>query len=129
MPVREIALVDCPRIKSRKKVKQEYGGVGPHAATIRRYVNANLQGMFPLKIGVKGDIPPWLCLAFESYVRIMQINSKDGEITYKKLSARINALLRHDYCQKMLQCVLLATASNLDASTMQIAGGGEGGVV
>ena len=48
----------------------------------RRYVNANLQGMSPLKIGVKGDIPPSsfnsLYLAFESYVRIMQINSKSG---------------------------------------------------
>ena len=81
-------------------------GLGP----ICRYVNANLQGMSPLKIGVKGDIPPCafksLCLAFESYVRIMQINSKDGEITYKKLLERINALLRHDYCQNMLQRVL-----------------------
>ena len=68
-----------------KKVKQEYGGVGPHAATICRYVNANLQGMSPLKIGVKGDIPPCvfktLCVTFESYVRIMQINSKEGELT------------------------------------------------
>mgnify|MGYP006174168377 FL=1 len=41
-----------------KKVKLEYSGVGPNASTIRRYVNANLQGMTPLKIGVKGDIPP-----------------------------------------------------------------------
>ena len=108
-----------------KKVKQEYGGIGPHAATIRRYVNANLQGMSPLKIGVKGDIPPCvfktLCVAFESYVRIMQINSKEGELTYKNLAARINALLRHDYKQKMLQRVLSATAKNLDASTMHVA--------
>ena len=108
-----------------KKVKQEYGGVGPHAATIRRYVNANLQGMSPLKIGVKGDIPPCafksLCVAFESYIRIMQINSKEGELTYKNLAARINALLHHDYRQKMLQRVLLATAKNLDASTMHVA--------
>ena len=41
-----------------KKVKLEYSGVGPNASTIRRYVSANLQGMSPLKIGVKGDIPP-----------------------------------------------------------------------
>ena len=42
-----------------KKVKLEYSGVGPNASTIRRYVNANLQGMSPLKIVVKGDIPRW----------------------------------------------------------------------
>ena len=95
-----------------KKVKQEYSGVGPHATTIRRYVNANLQGFSPLKIGVRGDIPSSsfqsLCLAFESYVRIMPINSKEGVITFKKLSAKINAVLRHNYRQKMLQRVLLS---------------------
>ena len=108
-----------------KKVKREFGGVGPSATTIRRYVNGNLQGMSPLKIGVKGDIPPcvfkMLCVAFESYVRIMQINSKEGELTYKNLAARINALLHHDYKQKMLQRVLSATAKNLDVSTMHVA--------
>ena len=107
-----------------KKIKAEFGGVGPHATTIRRYVNGNLQGMSPLKIGVKGDIPPCafksLCVAFERFVRIMQINSKSGEITYKKLAVRINAVLRHDYRQKMLQRVLQATAKTLDASTMHI---------
>ncbi len=49
-------------VSNRKKVKQEYGGVGPHAATIRRYVNANLQGVSPLKIGVKGDIEGVGCI-------------------------------------------------------------------
>jgi hypothetical protein len=70
-----------------KKVKQEYSGVGPHATTICRYVNTILQGFSPLKIGVRGDVPSssfqLLCLAFESYVWIMQINSKEGEITFK----------------------------------------------
>jgi hypothetical protein len=57
-----------------KKVKKEYDGVRLHPATIRCYVNANLVGMSPLKVGVKGDVPPCsfrsLCMAFESYVRI-----------------------------------------------------------
>ena len=73
-----------------EKVRKEFDGVGPHAATIRKYVNANLQGMSPLKCGVKGDVPAWafkaLCLAFESYVRIQQLNSRQNEITYKKLA-------------------------------------------
>ena len=106
-------------------VKKEYDGIGPHAATIRRYVNANLSGMSPLKPGVKGDVPAWafksLCVAFESYIRICQINSKIGEITYKKLATRINTVLKHDYRQKMLQRVLSATANNLDVSMMSVA--------
>jgi hypothetical protein len=56
-----------------EKVKKEYDGVRLHPATIRCYVNANLVGMSPLKVGVKGDVPPCsfrsLCMAFESYVR------------------------------------------------------------
>jgi len=107
-----------------KKVKREFDGVGPCAMT-SCYVNSNLQGMSPLKIGVKGDVPPCafksLCITFESFVRIMQINSKSGEITYKKLVVWINAVLHHNYGQKMLQRVLEATAKNLDASTMHIA--------
>jgi hypothetical protein len=107
------------------KVKKEFDGVGPHAATIRRYINANIAGMSPLKVGVKGDVPTCafksLCIAFESFVRIMQINSRQGEITYKKLASRINVLLRKDYRLNMLQRILLATSKNLDASTMHIA--------
>ena len=88
-------------------------GVGPSAATILRYINTNIAGMPLLKIGVKGDVPTCafklLCIAFESFVCIMQINSRQGEITYKKkLAARINALLGHNYRQKMLQRILLA---------------------
>ena len=107
------------------KVKKEFNGVGPHAATIRRYINANIAGMSPLKIGVKGDVPACafksLCIAFESFVCIQQINSRQGEITYKKLASRINALLGKDYWLKMLQRILLTTSKNLDASTMHIA--------
>ena len=100
-------------------------GVGPSAATIWRYINTNIAGMPLLKIGVKGDVPTCafklLCIAFESFVCIMQINSRQGEITYKKLASRLNVLLGKDYRLKMLQRVLLATSKNLDASTMHIA--------
>jgi hypothetical protein len=105
-------------------VQGEYDGVGPHAASIWRYVNANLVGMSPLKLGVKGDVPAWafksLCVAFKSYIQICQINSKMGEISYKKLATRINTVLKHDYRQKMLQRVLSATANNLDALRMHL---------
>jgi hypothetical protein len=81
--------------------------------------------MSPLKVGVKGDVPPCsfklLCMAFESYVWIQQLNSREGEITFKRLASRINTVLHHNYWQKMLQRVLLAMAKNLDALTMHIA--------
>jgi hypothetical protein len=122
---REKCAGGSPSRQIEAKVKREYDGIGPHAATIRRYVNANLAGMSPLKIGVKGGLPQCvfklLCIAFESFVRIQQINSCQGENSYKKLAARINTLLRHDYRQKMLQRILLATAKDLDASMMHIA--------
>jgi hypothetical protein len=61
-----------------QKVKKE--GMGTHAAMIWKYVKANIPGMSLLKPGVKGDVPPWafksLCIAFESYVCIQQINSR-----------------------------------------------------
>ncbi len=108
-----------------KKLKNQYDGVGPCHTTIWHYVNTNIAGMSPLKHGVKGDVPPCafklLCIAFKSFVCIQHINSCQGEITYKKLASRINALLWHDYQQKMLQCIVLATAKDLDALTMHIA--------
>ncbi len=112
-------------VQIEAKVKKEFDGVGLSHVTIRRYISANLAGMSPLKIGVKGDVPACafksLCIAFESFIRIQQINSRPGEITYKKLASRINALLGHNYKLKMLQRILLATAKNLDSSTMHIA--------
>jgi hypothetical protein len=61
-------------------------------------VNANIAGMSPLKPGVKGEVPAWafktLCVAFVSYVQIQQINSREGEISYKKLAQRINQVHR-----------------------------------
>jgi hypothetical protein len=108
-----------------KKVKKENNGVRPCYTTIWCYANANIAGMSPLKHGVKGDMPPCvfklLCVEFESFVCIQQINSCQGKITYKKLTARINKLLRPDYQLKMPQCILLAMAKDLDALTMHIA--------
>ena len=64
------------------KVKKEFDGVGPHAATIRRYINANIAGMSPLKVGVKGDVPTCafksLCIAFESFVHKGDTCGKNG---------------------------------------------------
>jgi hypothetical protein len=85
-------------VQIAEKVKKQYDGVGPHHATIRRYVNTNLVGMSPLKPGVKGDVRvsvfKSLCVAVTSFVCIEQINSRQGNITYKLLAAKINAMLQ-----------------------------------
>jgi hypothetical protein len=40
-----------------------------------------------------------LCLAFESYVRIQKLNSRQSKITYKKLAVKINQVdSRHGDC-------------------------------
>ncbi len=55
-----------------KRVKVEFGGVGPLSRTCQRYVENGIAGTSPLKPGVKRDIPKWaydsLCVAFERYV-------------------------------------------------------------
>ncbi len=108
-----------------QRVRNKYNSIGLHAATILCYISTNLAGMSLLKIWVKGDVPASvfksLCMAFENFIWIQQINSCEAEITYKKLLLQINTMLRHDYWQKMLQCILSATANSLDALTMHIA--------
>ena len=81
-----------------KIVKKEYDGHGPSARSIQRYVNDhNNIGISPVKMGSRGNIPPWaysaLCNAFDSYVRIMQVNSCGHENTRRVLSAKVNAAM------------------------------------
>jgi hypothetical protein len=106
-----------------KRVKLEFDGVGPSAKTLQQYVNNGIAGQSPLKPGIKSDIPKWayksLCIAFESYVRINQLNRRDNVLTLKKLAAKINEMMNHNYCSKLLNCVLLDTAKYLDALKME----------
>ena len=106
-----------------EKVKVEFDGVGPSATTLQRYINNGIAGQSPLKPGVKSNIPKWayksLTVAFESYVRINQLNRRDDVLTLKKLVAKINKAMNHDYRSKLLNRVLLDTAKYLDASKME----------
>jgi hypothetical protein len=76
-----------------------------------------------VKPGVKSDIPKCaynsLCVAFESYVRINQLNRRDDKLTFVKLAAKINECMNHNYKNKLLNRVLSSTAKNLDASKME----------
>jgi hypothetical protein len=89
-----------------KRVKLEFGGAGPSARTIQRYANTGLAGLSPLKPGMKSDIPKWayssLCTAFESYVRINQLNRRDDVLTLKKLAVKVNETMLHNYRSKLL---------------------------
>jgi hypothetical protein len=82
-----------------------------------------IAGASHLKPGIKIDIPKWaynsLCIAFETYVRINEINSRDGELTLTKLAAKVNDTMGHNYRDKLLNCVLTSTAKDLDASKME----------
>ena len=77
-----------------KKVKVEFDGVGPSPRTLQRYANDGIGGTSPLKPGVQSDIPKSLykslCIAFESYIRINQLNARDGNLALNKLADAVN---------------------------------------
>ena len=104
-------------------MKIEFDGVGPSAQTLQRYAKWGIAGQSPLKPGVKSDIPKWaynsLTVAFESYVRINQLNRRDDVLTLTKLATKVNETMGHNYKSKLLNRVLLSTAKYLDASKME----------
>ena len=69
-----------------KKVKAEYGH-GPSKKTILREVREGRAGFSPKRKGPSGSMSPFvfntLCIAFESYVNIKQLNGRGSEITKK----------------------------------------------
>ena len=69
-----------------KQVKAEYGH-GPSKKTILREVREGRAGLSPKKKGPPGSTSPFvfntLCIAFESYVNIKQLNGRGSEITKK----------------------------------------------
>jgi len=69
-----------------KKVKAEYGH-GPSKKTILREVREGRAGFSPKRKGPSGSTSPFvfntLCIAFESYVNIKQLNGRGSEITKK----------------------------------------------
>ena len=105
-----------------KKVKEEFDGHGPSARTIQRYVNdLGIAGNSPLKRGPNGNIPAWayssLCTAFESFVRIQQINAGGHENTRKILSRKLNILVGNESKNnKLYYRVLKDTAIDMNTA-------------
>ena len=82
-----------------QKVNKEYGtSLTPR--TISRYVKEGMAGTSPQKKGPEGKLPreTYLCVcdAFESYVRISQINGDEIDATQKKLAERVNSVVGID---------------------------------
>jgi hypothetical protein len=84
-----------------KWVKREYNGCTLHPAIVGHCFNTNLAGISPLKVGGKGGCARFtfksLCMAFESYIWICQINPWEGKtqmgaITERMLWERIELL-------------------------------------
>ena len=106
-----------------KKVKVEFDGVGPSPRTLQRYANDGIGGTSPLKPGVQSDIPKSLykslCIAFESYIRINQLNARDGNLTLNKLANAVNKCMQHNYRRKLLNRLLISTARDINASKLE----------
>ncbi len=121
---REKEKPDCLSLYAiSKKVKVEFDGVGPTARTLQRYADDGIARVLPLKPGVKSDIPKSLykslCVAFESYVHINQLNSRDGELTLNKLANAINTCMHRNYRRKLLNPILISTARDINASKLK----------
>ena len=60
------------------------------------------------------------CVAFESYVRINQLNSRNGKLTMIKLHAdATNKFMHHNYMGKLLNCIFRSTISDLNTSKLE----------
>jgi hypothetical protein len=81
--------------------------------------------MSPIKSGVKGGIPHWafvsVCMAFESYISINQLNGTCSLNCHNKLSKKLNCIFDIKPCFNepnhwLVKRVLAATAIDLNAS-------------
>ena len=106
-----------------KAVKNEYG-VAPSDSTIRKYVREGRAGESPSKLGKKGSIEETtfktLCTGFESYIRILQINGRGGDITRNKLAFKLNKLMNMESPKSfmLLNRLLKETAVDLLAARL-----------
>ena len=112
-------------LKVSERIKLKYGGVGPSECTIHRYVRDNLVGTSPLKKGTKGNIANFIyktvAIAFESHVRINQLNGMGGENTRSKLRSRVNKVMlvqENVLSFKLLDRLIVETAIDLTAAKM-----------
>lgn len=102
----------------RKVILKDYETC-PGVRTIQRYVANNIVGQSPLKMGEKGKVPQFifrtLCNAFETMVRINQINGRDAENGQRKLSLRVNACMNKDgsVSVSLMRRILAETAVDL----------------
>jgi hypothetical protein len=88
------------------------------ARSIQQKVKEGQIGTSPLRRGPRGNIPELhyrnLCLAFESYIRINQINGTVRECGPKKVGPRIYKVIYGDNgeasCRDLLKRVLVSTA-------------------
>ena len=113
--------------KIAEKVKAQFGCVGPDARTILRYYKDDLVGQSPKKKGPEGNVPDTvfklLCEAWESCVRIQQINGRANENTRKRLAGKVNAVLRGDETvldMNVLNRILIETALDLKATQLSV---------
>jgi hypothetical protein len=106
-------------VEVQRVVEQEFGkGMAPSARTIQEHVAKGSIGESPVRRGHPGHIEEStfliLCNAFESYLRICQLNGKVNE--RKVLSAKIKLVMEKDkksLSQQLLERVLRECAIDL----------------
>ena len=87
---------DERKLSASKVSELVYGefGVHIHKRTIQHEVAAGRVGLSPLKQGVKGNFPALtfqhLAKAFESFIKIKQLNGQGGDLSNNKLSQLLN---------------------------------------
>ena len=109
-----------------EQVKLEFDGVAPSAHKIRHYVNNyNIAGAPPLKMGAPGKIPKViydsLCIAFESYISINQVNGTSVDNLPAHLLLMVNSVMGKDLKssnRQLLNRLLTDTALNLCATKL-----------
>ena len=91
---------DERKLSASKVSELVYGefGVHIHKRTIQREVAAGRVGLSPLKRGMKGNFPALtfqhLANAFESFIKIKQLNGQGGDLSNNKLSQLLKKCTR-----------------------------------
>ncbi len=105
------------------KLIEKETGVYIGERCIQRYVEKGCAGDSPAKLGKAGEIPKDifsnLVGAFESFVRINQLNGKGAENSQRKLAIRVNGVMKKEtktLSKQLLNRLLAETAIDLLAT-------------
>jgi hypothetical protein len=108
--------------------KKKFKGIGRSHTTIHHYVvNLGLIGVSPLKTGPQGNIPSHdykaLCAAFASYMRIQQLNKRQGTNKQGKMAPIVAEMMGIDLdsASRLVKRLANNTAVNMSCDKLNFA--------